>query len=82
MELAEQPDMTYIGSFAKSLRKHKTGICNDAKHPLTFARIEARNVSIGMIRKRARDIRDTDYFKLKIRKTSVPDDWPLFYADA
>jgi hypothetical protein len=82
VELAEQPDMTYIVSFAKSLRKHKTGICNYAKHPLTSARIEAGNVSIGMIRKRARDIRDTDYFKLKIRQTSVPDDWPMFYADA
>ena len=25
-ELAEQTDLTYIRSFAKSLRKHKTGI--------------------------------------------------------
>ena len=81
-ELAEQTDMAYIRSFAKSLRKHKTGICNYAKHPLTSARIEAGNVSIGMIRKRARGIRDTDYFKLKIRQTSVPDDRNMFYADA
>ena len=81
-ELAEQTDMAYIRSFAKSLRKHKTGICNYAKHPLTSARIKAGNVSIGMIRKRARGIRDTDYFKLKIRQTSVPDDRNMFYADA
>jgi transposase len=81
-ELAEQTDMTYIRSFAKSLRKHKTGICNYAKHQLTSARIEAGNVSIGMIRKRARGIRDTDYFKLKIRQTSVPDDRSMFYTDA
>ena len=81
-ELAEQTNMTYIRSFAKSLRKHKTGICNYAKHQLTSARIEAGNVSIGMIRKRARGIRDTEYFKLKIRQTSVPDDRSMFYADA
>jgi transposase len=81
-ELAEQTDMTYIRSIAKSLRKHKTGICNYAKHQLTSARIEAGNVSIGMIRKRARGIRDTDYFKLKIRQTSVPHDRNMFYADA
>lgn len=81
-ELAEQTDMTYIRSFAKSLQKHKTGICNYAKHQLTSARIEAGNVSIGMIRKRARGISDTDYFKLKIRQTSVPDDRSMFYADA
>ena len=48
-ELAEQTNMAYIRSFAKSLRKHKTGICNYAKHQLTSARIEA--VSIGMMQK-------------------------------
>jgi transposase len=77
-ELAEQTDMTYIRSFANSLRKHKTGICNYAKHQLTSVRIEAGNISIGMICKRARGIRDTDYFKLKIRQTMIR----VFYADA
>lgn len=79
-ELAEQTNMTYIKSFAKSLRKHKVGICNYAKYQLTSARIEAGNVSIGMIRKRARGIRDTEYFKLKIRQTSVPDNQSMFYV--
>jgi len=49
------------------------GICNHAKHPLTSARSEVGNVSIGMIRKRARGIRDMDYLKLKIRHTAVTD---------
>ena len=80
-ELADQTDITYIRSFAKSLRKHKTGIYNYAKHPLNSARIEAGNVSIGMIRRKARGIRDTDYFKLKIRKASIPDDRSMLYAD-
>ncbi len=78
--LAEQTNMLYLKKFAKSLRSHKTGICNYAKHKLTSARIEAGNVSIGMIRKRARGIRDTDYFKLKIRQSSLPDDQSMFYS--
>lgn len=77
--MAESTNMTYLKIFAKSLRKHREGICNYAKHGLTSARIEAGNVSIGMIRKRARGIRDTDYFKLKIRQSSMPDDRSMFY---
>ena len=59
-----------------------TYLVDQIKRPLTSARIEAGNVSIGMIRKRARGIRDTDYFKLKIRQTSVADDRSMIYADA
>jgi len=77
--MADQTKMAYLHKFARSLRKHKKGICNYAKYKLTSARIEAANVSIGMIRKRARGIRDTDYFKLKIRQTSVPDDKSIFH---
>lgn len=78
-ELAEQTNMVYIKKFSASLKKHKKGICNYEKHPLTSARIEAGNVAIGMIRKRARGIRDTDYFKLKIRQSSIPDGGDIFY---
>lgn len=80
--IAEQSNMLYLKKFAKSLRSHKDGICNYAKHKLTSARIEAGNVSIGMIRKRARGIRDTEYFKLKIRQSSLPDDQSMFYSIA
>ena len=76
--MADQSNMHYVKKFAKSLRRHREGICNYARHRLTSARIEAGNVSIGMIRKRARGIRDTDYFKLKIRQTSVPDQASMF----
>ena len=78
--MAEETNMLYLKKFAKSLRKHGDGICNYAKHKLTSARIEAGNISIGMIRKRARGIKDTDYFKLKIRQSSLPDDQSMFYA--
>ena len=78
-EIADESKMLYLRKFAKSLRRHKVGICNYAKHRLTSARIEAGNVSIGMIRKRARGIRDTEYFKLKIRQSSLPDNESMFY---
>lgn len=78
-QLADETDMTYIKKFAKSLRRHKVGICNYAKYHLTTARIEAGNVGIGLIRKRARGIRDTEYFALKIRQLSVPEEKSIFY---
>jgi len=73
--------MIYIKKFAQLLRRHKTGICNYAKHPFTTARIEAGNVGIGLLRKRARGIRDTEYFKLKIRQLSTPEEAPIFYKN-
>lgn len=79
-EMAEESNLIYLKKFAKSLRKHREGICNFAKHKLTSARIEAENISIGMIRKRARGIRDTEYFKLKIRQSSMPDNQSMFYT--
>lgn len=78
--MADESGMHYLKKFAKSLRKHSQGICNYAKHKLTSARIEAGNVSIGLIRKRARGIKDTDYFKLKIRQSSIPDTPSMFYG--
>ena len=81
-QIADQSNMLYLKKFAKSLRKHSKGICNYAKHKLTSARIEAGNIAIGMIRKRARGIRDTEYFKLKIRQSSIPDLSSIFYISA
>lgn len=78
-QMADSTNMVYIKKFAKSLRRHREGICNYAKHPLTTARIEAGNVGIGLIRKRARGIRDTEYFKLKIRQLSVTENTSMFY---
>ena len=80
--IADQSAMLYLKKFAKSLRRHCVGICNYAKYKLTSARIEAGNISIGMIRKRARGIRDTEYFKLKIRQSSLPDNNSMFYVTA
>ncbi len=76
-QMADETNMIYMKKYAKSLRRHKKGICSYTKHPLTTARIEAGNVDIGMIRKRARGIRDTEYFKLKIRQLSAPEQVPI-----
>ena len=78
-QMAEQTNMVYMKKFAKSLRRYRIGICNYAKYPLTTARVEAGNVSIGLLRKRARGIRDTEYFKLKIRQLSVSDNTSMVY---
>lgn len=79
-EIADQSNMHYLKKFSMSLKKHEIGICNYAKHHLTSAWIEAGNVNIGMIRRRARGIRDTAYFKLKIRQSSIPDNKSMFYS--
>ena len=81
-DMANQTNMVYLKKFATSLKRHCIGICNYAKHKITSARIEAGNISIGMIRKRARGISDTEYFKLKIRQSSIPDDHSMFYFPA
>lgn len=66
--------------FAAMLRTHREGICNYADHPITTARLEAGNVAIGMIRKRARGLLDTGYFKLKIRQSTLPEPALGLYA--
>jgi len=59
--------------FANTLQSHAAGICAYARFRLTTARIEAGNVAIGMIRKRARGMLDMHYFKLKVLQTAVPE---------
>ena len=71
--MASAAKITGLAKFAKTLQSHRTGICNYAAHPLTTARLEAGNVAIGLIRKRARGIADTEYLKLKILQLNVPD---------
>lgn len=72
-KLARETGLAPLRQFAAMLERHADGICQYARHPITNGRVEARNVSIGMIRKRARGLLDTDYFKLKIRQASMPE---------
>jgi len=72
-ELAEATGLAPMRRFAAMLRRHREGICNYADHPITTARLEGGHVAIGLIRKRARGLLDTHYFKLKIRQSAIPE---------
>ena len=72
-ELANATGLAPMKRFVAMLQRHRTGICNYAAHPITTARLEGGHVAIGLIRKRARGLLDTEYFKLKIRQTAVPE---------
>lgn len=78
-KLAEASKITALKTFSKSLKSHAAGICNYASYPITSAAIEAGNVGIGLIRKRARGMLDTEYLKLKIRQLNLPDTAEPFY---
>lgn len=78
--MAEATRLAPMKRFAALLRNHRQGICNYANHPITTARLEAGNVAIGMIRKRARGLLDTAYFKLKIRQSALPEPELGLYA--
>jgi len=71
--MAKATKLAPMRRFAAMLRNHQQGVCNYATHPITTARLEAGNVAIGMIRKRARGLLDTEYFKLKIRQSALPE---------
>ena len=79
-ECVDETHLAHLKIFAGKLRKFRIGICNYAKHRITSAPIEAGNIAIGMIRKRARGLLDNEYFKLKIRQSSLPDDESMIYV--
>ncbi len=72
-QLARATNIRRLHSFANTLDNHADGICAYARFKLTTARIEAGNVAIGLIRKRARGLLDQHYFKLKIRQSATPE---------
>lgn len=78
-KLAETSKITALKTFSKTLKNHAEGICNYAAYPITSAAIEAGNVGVGLIRKRARGMVDTEYLKLKIRQLNLPDTAEPFY---
>ena len=71
--LATAANIAGLNKFVKTLQSHRTGICAYGDHPITTSRLEAGNVAIGLLRKRARGYRDNTYFKLKILQTNTPD---------
>jgi len=71
--IAKAAGIAGLARFVKTLQSHRTGICAYADHPLTTARLEAGNVSIALLRRRARGLRDMEYFKLKILQLNTAD---------
>jgi transposase len=78
--MAEAAKISGLAKFVKTLRAHRTGICAWAEHPISTARLEAGNVSIALLRRRARGFRDTDYLKLKIYQTNTPDTPSMLFS--
>jgi transposase len=71
-----------LNKFVKTLQVHRTGICAYADHPITTSRLEAGNVSIALLRRRARGFRDMEYFKLKIFQLNTRDTTSFLYNRA
>ncbi len=78
--MAKAAKITGLTAFVKTLQAHRTGICAYADHPITTARLEAGNVAIGLLRRRARGFRDIDYLKLKILQLNTQDTPSCLYA--
>jgi len=73
-ELADGCGLAPIKRVAATLRNHAVSVCNYVRHPISNACVEAGNVAIRLIRKRAQDIKDLKYFILKIFQISTPSD--------
>ena len=78
--MAKAAKITGLASFVKTLQSHRTGICAYADHPITTSRLEAGNVSIALLRRRARGFRDMEYFKLKIFQLNTEDTPSFLYT--
>jgi transposase len=78
--LAKAVKIAGLNKFVKTLQSHRSGICAYADHPITTSRLEAGNVSIALLRRRARGLRDLEYFKLKIFQLNTEDTPSFLYA--
>ncbi|WIM05838.1 MAG: ISL3 family transposase [Candidatus Nitricoxidivorans perseverans] len=77
--MARAAKIAGLAKFVKTLQSHRTGICAYADHPITTSRLEAGNVSIALLRRRARGFRDMTYFKLKIFQLNTEDTPSFLY---
>jgi transposase len=77
--MAKAANIAGLNKFVKTLQSHRCGICAYADHPITTARLEAGNVSIALLRRRARGFRDMAYLKLKIFQLNTEDTPSFLY---
>lgn len=78
--MARATRITGLTRFVKTLQAHRSGICAWADHPITTSRLEAGNVSIALLRRRARGFRDMAYLKLKIFQLNTEDTPSFLYS--
>jgi transposase len=78
--IAKAAGITGLSKFVNTLQAHRSGICAYADHPITTARLEAGNVSIALLRRRARGLRDMTYLKLKIFQLNTEDTPSFLYS--
>jgi len=78
--IARAAKIAGLAKFVKTLQSHRTGICAYADHPITTARLEAGNVAIALLRRRARGFRNMAYFKLKIFQLNTEDAPSFLYT--
>lgn len=78
--MAKAANIAGLNKFVKTLQAHRSGICAYADHPITTSRLEAGNVSIALLRRRARGLRDMAYFKLKIFQLNTEDTPSFLYT--
>lgn len=77
--IAREAGIAGLARFVKTLQAHRTGLCAYADHPITTSRLEAGNVSIALLRRRARGFRDMEYLKLKIFQLNTEDTPSFLY---
>ena len=71
MKLARQSDVPEILSFCDTVERHLMGIVYHAKFPISSGKVEGVNNMIKPLRRKAYGYRDTEYFFLKIKFTSM-----------
>jgi len=65
-ELARETGIPHLEKFAESLENHRVGLSTYCLYPINTGAIEAHNITIANLRRKARGFNDKEYFKLKI----------------
>ena len=71
IKLARQSNVPEILSFCDTVQKHFVGIVLHAVYPISSGKVEGINNMIKTIRRKAYGYRDTEYFFLKIKFSSL-----------
>ncbi len=65
-DMARETDIPELTIFANTLERHTTGLISYCLYPINTGPIEAHNITINLVKRKARGFHDNEYFKLKI----------------